>query len=172
MPDALMDAKTRQKIIRRYLNRPREALGWKLKGLELEQAVQDVYDNYEADIRAATGRAREELREELFAELRQPQANLAIYETQRWERLATRYHVRVPEQPAWRGEDSKGDEHWELSEWGNRWVLTEAGKAEIRRLLRDEQAWRRERFMKWAGLVLSAAGLSLAYLGAKRLSGG
>lgn len=159
-----MDSEMRKRILRRYLHRPWDALQWRLKGLELEQGVQDVYHQHDPHIQAAKDNRDygQHLINDLFSELRAPQANLAAWESERWERKASRYHVQIPTTP--KTEDA--NEYWERSDGGDRWILTERGKAEIRRHLRDELQWRRERWTGIAGTIASLFGAATGLVGA------
>jgi hypothetical protein len=108
-----MDTQVWWRILKRHLARPYTSLQFALEGLRRSEAIAHLYDLYRPEIAAAKShQEREQALAGFYGDLEEPQDDLADWETRRWNKLATRYHVQTPELPTSTREDS---EYWRFS---------------------------------------------------------
>lgn len=133
------------------------------EGWRLQRQIRRTRRAYELDIAAAIGDQRQQIIAEMRSVLEQPGSALDRWETDKWIREALRYYVGIPPRPAY----EQANEFWEFDHWAGAHVLTDDGKAEIRRRLREEWAWRRERWTSWAKVLIGLVTAGAAFLGAR-----
>jgi hypothetical protein len=128
----------------------------------LQREIRRTHRAYEPSIAAAAGAQRQDLIGELYAVLEEDESALARLQTRKWERLAQRYYVNVPPRPPF----EKDNEFWSVDRWSGGHVLTDEGKNQIRRYMRDELTWRRDRWASWATMLIGLLTAGAAFLGA------
>ncbi|CAE6708389.1 hypothetical protein PQQ59_18455 [Paraburkholderia aspalathi] len=73
--------------------------------------------------------------------------------------LEKAFWLRVQVPPVWDQETAHESDDWTKTPFSDTYVLSEAGTAKVRELVRVEEKWRQERRAHWVAYIAAATGL-------------